>query len=72
MWTRCQIVGSDSCALPGKVAKLVDVGCSTTSSAGCCSVAADFLLATSIPVLLFGESGRLVIFVIGRDVLDVL
>ena len=72
MWTRCQIVGSDSCALPGKVAKLVDVGCSTTSSAGCCSVAADVLLVSPIPVLRFGEPRRLVVFVVGSDVLDIL
>ena len=70
--TRCCIVGSDSCALPGLVAKLVAVGCSTTSSAGCCSVAADVLLASSIPVLWFGESMGLVVFVLGIDVLDVL
>ena len=69
--TRCRIVGSDGCALPGQVAKLV-VGCSTTSSADCRSVAAYALLVSSIPVLRFGESRRLVVFVVGSVVLDVL
>ena len=53
--TRCCIVGGDSCALAGQVAELVAVGCSTTSSANSCSVAAVVLLASSTPVLWFGE-----------------
>jgi hypothetical protein len=57
---------------PGQVAELVVVGCSTTSSADCHSVAADVLLVSSIPVLRFGEPRRLVVFVVGRYVLDVL
>ena len=69
--SRCRIVGSDSCTLPGQVVKLVAVGCSTTSSASCCSVAADVVLVFSIPVLWFGESRRLVVFVVGSDILDV-
>ena len=75
--TRCCIAGSDSCALPGQVANLIVVGCSTTSSADCHSVAAGVLLASSIPVVWFGlvwfgESVGLVVFVIGVDVMDVL
>ena len=70
--TRCRIVGSASCALPGQVAELVEVGCSTTSSANCRSVAADVLLVSSIPVLRFGMPRRLVVSVVGRYVLDVL
>jgi hypothetical protein len=70
--TRCRIVGSDSCALPGQVAKLVVVGYSTTSSVDCHSVAADVFLVSSISVLRFGESRGLVVFVVGIDLLDVL
>ena len=55
-----------------KVAELVVVGCSTTSSADCRSVATDVLLVSSIPVLRFGEPRRLVVFVVGSDVLDIL
>ena len=70
--TRCCIAGSDSCALPGQVANLIVVGCSTTSSADCPSVAAGVFLAPPIPVVWFGESMGLVVFVIGVDVMDVL
>ena len=70
--TRCCIAGSDSCALPGQVANLIVVGCSTTSSADCHSVAAGVFLASPIPVVWFGESVGLVVFVIGVDVMDVL
>ena len=70
--TRCCIVGRDSCALLGQVAELVVVGYSTTSSADCQSVAAGVLPASSNPVLWFGESRRLVVFVVGRYVMDVL
>ena len=38
---KCRIVGRDMCAALGQVAELVVVGCSTTSSADCRSVAAD-------------------------------
>ena len=68
--TRCCIVGSDVCTLPGQVAKLVVVGCSSTYSANCHSVAADVLPASSTPVLWFGESRRLVVFFVGIDLLD--
>ena len=54
------------------MAELVVVGCSTTYSADCRSVAADVLLVSPIPVLRFGESSGLVVFVLGSDVLDVL
>ena len=47
---RCQIVGCDSCTAPGQVAKLLEVGCSVTSSANCCSVTADVVLASPLPV----------------------
>ena len=72
MQARCCIVGSDSCALPGQVAKLVVVGYTTNSTAGCCSVAADILLASSTPELQFGDPRGLVVFVIGIDVMDIL
>ena len=45
------VVGSDSCAVPRQVAELVVVGCSTTSSTGCRSVALDVMLASLFPVL---------------------
>ena len=65
------VVGGDSCAVPGQVAGLVVVGCSTTSSADCRSVAADIVPASPIPVLRFGEYGGLVVFVVGVEVIDV-
>ena len=65
------IEGSDSCALPGQVAELVVVECSTTSSANCCSVAADVVPASPIPVLRFGEYRGLVVFVVGVQVINV-
>ena len=67
---KSRIVGRDSCAVPGQVAELVVVGCSTTSSADCRSVAADVVPASPIPVLRFGEYGGLVVFVVGVDVID--
>jgi hypothetical protein len=70
--TRCRLVGSDTCALPGHVDKLVVVGCNTASSANYHSVAADTLLVSPIPLLWFGESKGLVVFIIGRDVLNIL
>ena len=54
------------------MANLIVVGCSTTSSADCHSVAAGVFLASPIPVVWFGESVGLVVFVIGVDVMDVL
>ena len=65
-----RVLGGDSCAVPGQVAELVVVGCSTTSSADCCSVAADVVPASPIPVLRFGEYGGLVVFVVGVEVID--
>jgi hypothetical protein len=50
------------------VTKLVVVGCSTTSSPDYCSVAADVLPASSIPVLQLKESGGHVVFAGGIDV----
>ena len=68
---KCRIVGRDICAVPGQVAELVVVGCSTTSSADYCSIAAGVVPASPIPVLRFGEYGGLVVFVVGVDVTDV-
>ena len=58
-----RVVGGDSCALPRQVAELVVVGCGTTSSADCRSVAADVMPASPIPVPRFGEYGGLVVSV---------
>ena len=68
---KCRVVGRDICAVPGQVAELVVVGCSTTSSADCRSVAVDVVLASPIPVLRFGEYGGLVVFVVGVGVMNV-
>ena len=65
------VVGSDRCAVPRQVAELVVVGCSTTSSANCCSVAADVVPASPIPVLWFGEYGGLVVSVVVVEVINV-
>ena len=65
-----RVVGGDSCAVPRQVAELVVVGCSTTSSADCRSVAADVMPASPIPVLRFGEYGGLVVFVVGVGVVS--
>ena len=65
-----RVVGGDSCAVPRQEAELVVVGCSTTSSADCRSVAADVVPASPIPVLRFGEYGGLVVFVVGVEVID--
>ena len=66
-----RIVESDSCTVPRQVAKLVVIGCSTTSSADCQSVAADVVPASPIPVLRFGEYRRLVVYVVGVEVMNV-
>ena len=66
-----RVVGGDSCALPRQVAELVVVGCGTTSSADCRSVAVDIVQASPIPVLRFEEYGGLVVFVVGVDVMNV-
>ena len=65
------VIGSDSCAVPGQVAKLVVVGCSTTSSVGCSSVAADVVPVSPLPVLRFREYRELVVFAIGVTVTNV-
>ena len=44
------VLGSDIFAVLGQVAQLVVLGCSTTSSADCCSVAADVMPASPIHV----------------------
>ena len=65
------IIGSDRWAVPRQVAELEVLGCSATSSASCCSVAADVVLASLIPMLPFGEYRGLVVFVIGIEVMIV-
>ena len=67
----CCVVSCDSRAVPGQVAELVVVGCSTSSSAGCHSVAANVVPASPIPVLWFGEHGGHVVFVVGVEMIDV-
>lgn len=59
----CCIVSSDNYTLPGQVAELVVVGINTTSSANCHSAATDVVLTYLIPVLWFGESRKLEVFV---------
>ena len=44
---KCRVVGRDICAVPGQVAELVVVGCSTTSSADCSSVAVNVVAGIS-------------------------
>ena len=65
------ILGSDSFVVLGQVAQLVLLGCSTTSSADCRSVAADVMPASPIQVFWFGEYRVLVVFVVGVGVMNV-
>lgn len=68
---KCCVVGGDIRALPGQVAELVEIGCSTITSGSCSSVAADVMSAPCNPVPHLWEYRRLVVFPIGIALMEV-